>query len=252
MAQQEKKAISAWYTQVLRLTAFYNRESQFDISEWWHTLVGGTPENEIRKLKEKTLSLEGVIGNSKIILSRSPIVVDFRMQLPDATKLEESGVPTIGSFETCLVSFIELSQKLLGSDLFPDITRLAFGAVLSLPMGKDIKKSYEQLLTYLKSVNIDTSNARDFRYRINRRRPSKLGISNLEINRLNTWFIAAYKLIPFVEQVEIPKPDYVCQLELDISTCQDFQGNLPRGKLKDIFQELVDMGSEIVSEGDIA
>jgi hypothetical protein len=252
MAKQEKKPISAWHTQVLRLTAFYHRETQFDISDWWNTLVGGPPENEIRKSKENTLSLEGSVGDSKLILSKSPIVVDFRMQFPYDSKLEKSTLSNVGNFETDLSSFIETSKKLLGANLFPEITRLAFGAVLSLPLGNDIKESYEQLIPYLESVKIDASNTRDLLYRINRRRPSKLDINALEINRLSTWSIVVYKLIPLIEGLELPEPDYACNLDLDISTCQEFQENLPQGKLQDIFQELIDIGKEIVSEGDTA
>jgi hypothetical protein len=42
-----------------------------------------------------------------------------------------------------------------------------------------------------------------------------------------------------------------CCIELDINTSPDYQEDLPKEKLPQIFRELVDLGKEIVKEGDI-
>src|SRR5262249_17916290 len=101
----------------------------------------------------------------------------------------------------------------------------------------------------------------DFLYRINRRVGSSSGIPNLEINRLSTWSAAQYTLaIRARLPGELPAgpgqsitQQYVCALELDINTAQDFPGDiLPPEALPRIFAELVDRGMELAAKGDAA
>jgi hypothetical protein len=44
---------------------------------------------------------------------------------------------------------------------------------------------------------------------------------------------------------------FACRIELDINTVPDFPGELDREILQPIFGDLVDLGQEIVREGDI-
>ena len=132
---------------------------------------------------------------------------------------------------------------------------MAFGSIINLP-SKDKKEGYTQLSAYLKNVKIDPVNSSEFMYQINRRRNSTVGIEGLEINRLNKWSVAAiaYKIVsasPLEGQVKTTELSYACHLEIDINTCQEFQNNLPKEKLSEIFDEIVCMGKEIITKGDI-
>ncbi len=42
-----------------------------------------------------------------------------------------------------------------------------------------------------------------------------------------------------------------CRIEIDVSTAADFPDELPREKLATILRELVNLGKEIASRGDI-
>jgi hypothetical protein len=45
--------------------------------------------------------------------------------------------------------------------------------------------------------------------------------------------------------------NFSCRVEVDINTSQDFQGELPQVLLPKILEELINLGQEIIREGDI-
>ena len=247
--------MSDWQVQVLRCTAFYAPDQQFDISGWWAEMVGDLPETEIKKVKDGLSIEEGPYKEGKLTLARSPIAVDLRFQLGEKLPDEVNGIATIGNFEEKCPEYIDLvKNKLFNVTTFPVVTRLAFGSIINLP-SKDHKTGYTQLSEYIKSIQID-ANSRDFFYQINRRRTSKTGIKGLDINRLSKWSVATYRAITASFGIGTMTATenaarYACRLEIDISTCQEFKDLLPKENLGDIFDELVEMGKEIISQGDI-
>lgn len=249
----EIQPLSNWQVQVLRCTAFYTPDETFDISGWWAEVTGNLPEIETKKLKDGISIEEGPFKDGKLTLTKSPIAVDLRFQLPNNLPNEVNGVPTIGNFEEQYPEFVGLVKKLFDVTTFPLVKRLAFGSIINLP-SKNQQEGYTQLTTYIKNVKIDPVKSRDFMYRINCRRTSKIGINGLEINRLNTWSVPSYQTfvspIP-ISEIKSTKLCYACQLGIDINTCQEFPNNLPKERLGEIFDELIDMGKEIICQGDI-
>jgi len=248
----EIQTLSNWQVFVLRFTAFYSPDETFDSSGWWAEVTGDLPETETKKLKEGIIIEEGPFRDGKLTLVKSEVAIDLRLHLPDKPE-EVDGIPTVGSFEKQYPEFVSLVKKLFDVTTFPLVTRLAFGSIINLPT-KDQQEGYKQLSAYIKNVKIDPVKSRDFIYRINRRRASTTGIDNLEINRLNSWSVASFSTailsIPTSAKTRTANC-YACRLEIDISTCQEFQNHLPKGKLSEIFDELVDMGKEIITQGDI-
>ena len=94
-------------------------------------------------------------------------------------------------------------------------------------------------------------------YRINHPRDSSSGITDLRVNRLTKWSVALRRGVGFsvgptgVSGVSPGQAFFACRLDLDINTAVDFQSQLSREQLPQIFQELVDLGNEIAGEGDI-
>lgn len=248
----EIQPLSNWQVFVLRFTAFYSPDETFDSSGWWAEVTGDLPETETKKLKEGIIIEEGPFRDGKLTLVKSEAALDLRLQLPDKPN-EVDGIATVGSFEEQYTGFVSLVKKLFDITTFPSVTRLAFGSVINLPI-KDRVEGYKQLSAYIKNIKIDPVKSRDFIYRINRRRASTTGIDSLEINRLNRWSVASFRTIvlsiPTSEKTRT-KDCCACRLEIDINTCQEFQNHLPKGKLSEIFDELVDMGKEIITQGDI-
>lgn len=98
-------------------------------------------------------------------------------------------------------------------------------------------------------------NIRDFGYQINRRRPTKTGIPGLDINRLSKWSVVQaqprwFNLQPGEGSIEVPEYD-ACRLELDMNTAAELKGDLTREQLTALFQELAELGKEIVEKGDV-
>jgi hypothetical protein len=168
------------------------------------------------------------------------------------SKIEEGEV-TIGSFQDCLDSFLELMTRWF--KISPSLRRLAFGVILALPVD-DRKSGYELIANYLPNVKLDPVGSSDFLYQINRLRNSEL-VSDLEINRLSKWSVvkqglARVDLLPEARVSLFPSSDtFSCRLELDINTSADYKSDLPADKLTSVFLELVDLAKEIAVRGDI-
>jgi hypothetical protein len=101
----------------------------------------------------------------------------------------------------------------------------------------------------------------DFLYRVNRRRDSAV-LPDLSINRLATWSVGQFVLEvqervlgEVREDVEAPvarTETYACILELDINTVPAPEIRvLPGQELPRLFGELVDLGIEIATHGDV-
>ena len=164
-------------------------------------------------------------------------------------------LPIIGPYETLAERF---RQVMLGwLSLCPQISRLAYGAVLLMPAGEP-SQACQILEPLLPGIKIDWDNSYDFLYRINRRRRSSSGVEGLEINRVATWSLATISgmRVDFVSGQPAPSiiqlPDSgICRLELDINTAPEFQRVLEKSVRSNLFAELVDFGNEIAREGDI-
>jgi hypothetical protein len=68
------------------------------------------------------------------------------------------------------------------------------------------------------------------------------------INRLSKWRAINFKLM--VQEVEAVE-SFVCALEFDINNVPIEQTTIKKESLTDVFCELIDLGIEIASEGDI-
>jgi hypothetical protein len=141
-------------------------------------------------------------------------------------------------------------------ELSPSLDRLAFGAAALIPVQSRLE-GYLLLAAYLPAVKLDAEGSSDFMYRINRPRMSKLNIENLRINRLSTWAVIKmqyqqFRLASHAQQVKTIQGEtlFADRVELDINTSPEFGGQLPKQRYPEIFNELQDLGSEILQEGD--
>jgi hypothetical protein len=193
----------------------------------------------------------------KLCQKRNPRGTEWFLEpVPDPDKPEAS----LWLGMTVLPPFKELMRRWLVD--CPPLQRLAFGAVLYLPV-EDKMKGYSQLSAYL-GLELDPENSGDFLYQINRRRRSGCGVPNLEINRLSKWTWLQLGLrASDGEQPWLEIRPSVCLLELDINTALDFReplsgksyvpfrGPLPRESYVPLFDELVSFAEEIAVKGDV-
>jgi hypothetical protein len=118
-------------------------------------------------------------------------------------------------------------------------------------------ESYQKLSEFLPRIWIDPVGSTDFGYQVNRPRKS-LTIDGQRIQRLSKWSASLSGLIqlqvaPLVSQQSaiLQEGQNACRIEIDISTDPLIAEPLPAAKLAPILDELIQLGLEITSQGDI-
>ena len=210
------------------------------------------PNSELRQRTGEHIS-QGTYANGKLILTIHPLRVEWRYIPSEDTSVLQGEIPVLGPFLEQADMFHKLSNQWFQSKNCPPLVRLAFGAEMVLPVDNHVE-GYHLLSSYL-PFEVDGVNSSDFRYQINRRRDSKMGIPDLKINRLSKWSILRVQAqigSPAAPTAVRQLPDlYACNLELDINTTPDFDGELQPDDCSRIFNELIELGKEIAQEGDI-
>ncbi len=250
----KRPPLSAWQSELFRFTAFPVPNADFDAHGWWSDVVGELPETESSHPKVKTIIEEGPYLKGKLQLSTQPGRIDWLHGMDIELLAERGEVPTLGSFPETLSDFQELVVQWLNKVTCPNAVRIAFGATLLNPVDSH-EDGYHILSTYLPYVELDAENSFDFLYQINRRRDSKIGIQDLRINRLSKWSVALLTYEPITISPSAVSRfgairQYACRLELDINTSPSFEGEFTLEDIRNVFDELVKLGTETAEEGD--
>lgn len=245
--------VAEWQAQYLRLIAFPLDPQVSVAQEWWRQLTGSEPESSTRKGR---LELHDVGRFEETTLS---LDVDFaRLQWTVAPRIDVENFPetppTLGSFVDRGPWFREVIDRWLPN--CPTINRVAFASTLLQPV-ETKEAAYQRLNAYLRSVAIN-SGWSDLQFRVNRRTQSRVGVENLEVNRLCTWAcvrvsmdLRAQVIAPEVlDERRLHHSDsFFCSLELDINTALP-RDQLPSDRLSDVFAELMEFGRSIAERGD--
>jgi hypothetical protein len=250
-----------WQAESLRLSIFLSPSIEFKGADSWKSTIGSEPESRtVRPARGELVEAGSYLGNT-LTLSVQPGRVDWLLT-PSQTQLEdaEATLKTVGQFPDIVNTFGQVMSKWLED--CPPAIRLAYGAVL-FERVENKEAGYGRLPRYLTAIEIDVS-SEDFFYQINRPRMLKGTKDAIKINRLSKWSVATIQPVRMAfsivgQSVSAPAvmytpPDsiaYACRLELDISTPAQLANELPRNDISVIFAELISLGSEIASRGDI-
>ena len=249
-SQNKPRKETDWQAESVRATAFPSPGSlSIDSSNWWETIVGEPPENRVAQPKVGVLQEQGHFSNGMLTLISQPARIDWLFTQPNPDEVN-------WSLEDCTEVFQPMISRWLVAA--PSLQRLAFGAVLRLPVS-DRKEGYEALSRFLHNVKLDPAGSTEFLFQINRPRQSKI-VEGLSINRLSKWSVALLQQVTYSVQPPQTAPFQImsqeenafCRVELDINTMPDVDGELATEVLPQIFDELVLLGKEIASAGDIA
>jgi hypothetical protein len=238
-----------WLAVVLRVTAFPRAPEDMGKDLGWEALVGEAPESVEEQPRVKATISKGQFLNGELIHTR---YVD-RVELVYSARLDESvvasgGFLVIGPAELALSDCQPLMINWL--DGLPGIQRLAFGAVLRMPVSSH-NEAYQRLNGLLSSVNVPSGSS-DFLYQINRPRASDVK-HDLLINRLMKWSaIRATSIVTGAKAGVVTNEKFGCQLELDVNTHQEFQGEFTKSEIHGLFEELVKFAFEIQEKGESA
>lgn len=245
--------LGGWHAESLRLTAFPSTSDSISTDGWWMTLLDEEPETRINRPKIMERVEEGTFHGANLTLRIRPFRIDWILK----ANLSDTEVPlgflTIGEFEEACTKFCQIMKHWF--PLSPNLDRLAFGITVLLPVANR-NAGYNQLGAYLRGVQLDPEGMSDFMYRVNRRRKSELGIKGLEINRLSTWAVARSEFHALTIGPErtfnVPQgePTFACRILLDINSVSEFKGNWNSEQSEKIFGELVELGLEIIRDGD--
>ena len=250
-----KCRLSDWQAENLRLSAFVVNAIDPTKGNFWESLIG-TPPNEIRRRPQQQLVMEeGPFLSGRLCVEVTNNRIDWRL-LPDLNNPPRD-LPMVGSYDVLESGFRELMQRWLGD--CPPVHRLAYGGVLLLP-AESLPDALRRLDELLPTVRVEPEVTQDFMYRINKRRDSRSGIEGLKINRLSTW--TAVQVIETrihvsegdqgtLNVTQLPNSRGLCRLEIDINTIPEFNQEFYKDMVLDIFNELVDIGNETATEGDV-
>ena len=243
-----------WQTESLRLSAFLVESIDPTNMNLWKSLVGHTPEQVHSMPQQQLVKEEGPLLSGWLSVEARNDRIDWR--LSQNPKLPPKELPVVGPYDLLQEEFQKLMQRWLTNCL--PTHRLGYGAVLLFP-AENLLNAYEVLNDLLPTIEIDSKNTHDFHYRINRRRSSHSSGAGMEINRLSTWSAANVSTIGVdisPNKQGIPRiiksiNHSVCRLELDINTAAEFNAQIDKSIVTELFSELVYLGNEIASEGDI-
>ena len=237
-------SIEKWHAQSLRATAFPSLEKIEDQQGTWEVVVGDSPNQVTTQPKINALQEQGEFGNGYLTYKVIPGRIEWLYQpfLSDKTVIDS--FPELGLFTESLKEFKTIIIKWL--EQCSNIKRIAFGAATFLPV-ESHEAAYRQLDEYLESVQVDPETS-EFLYRINRKRKSKSFENEVMINRLATWKAIKYNLK--INEIDT-ETSFACLLELDINNIPEEKLEFEKGSLVNLFNELVDLGIEIVNKGDV-
>lgn len=257
MTHQDDTAKGAvrWQVESLRATTFHVRGAYDpESTNWWEAVIGDKPEQVVTRPREGLVQHSGAFEGRQLMLIGRPDRVDWILHgIVSFPGEAMQGLPILGPLSDSLESFRKVTEKWL--IVSPEVTRLAFGAVL-VRSAADLALAYQELSRFLPSVNLDDIDTPDFLYQINRRRTSKAPIET-RINRISKWSVMQGGTISIGigpdtgPMLASGSPHLACRLELDINTSAESANPIPRDQTQELFMELVELGSEIAEKGDI-
>lgn len=242
-----------WVAEQLRLSIFPPATDSTRSPDWWQEMVGAEPEEISMSPKKGTGVVAGSYESGKLLLRLEPDRVDWLMLPPDQESDSGLDFHNIGQAPESIRVFSELAQRWFSLPNVPAVTRIAFGGVLLHPE-EDKRSSYERLGSYLPfNLNPDVS---DFVLQINLPKvPSRLEMDGLALNRLSKWTSVFQKDLSLsigqdIDLLHSRGPQIsAIRLEFDTNTVPTFRGEIPRERLFELFQELVEQTISIATDG---
>lgn len=236
-----------WGVQALRLTLFKTpaAEAEGSAGRSWEALIGQPPETRVSQPAKGEEQEGGAYADAKLVTVRRKGRIDWAI---GAAADALAGPPVIGRLPAVLETFQALMIRWLEDA--PPAQRLALGTKLS-QHSPSLEGALEGLLAYLPLGRFDIAGGSDFLYQINRRRVSQV-VDGLGINRFCKWSVASWRSIE-LDNVGGPirtRDQFTFEVELDVNTLGEFDGELPRANMERLFRELAALTVEIAAQGD--
>jgi hypothetical protein len=239
-----------WNAEALRLSVFLAPGIAADPSNWWGDVTHAEPENSEIKPRQGVRVDSGDFGDGLLIMQFQLNRVDWIFgNRPNAL-----GDPMRRNLGQRLPVFLEAIVPWLAH--CPRVNRLAFGASLIFETHSR-EDAYHFLSNYL-NFDLEPESSSDFGYQINRGRSSRT-LPDLWINRLTKW--SAIRQVTLVGNLIVGENptnlslsstpnSHGAKLELDINTSGERTEEFLEGSIQPLYSELVQLGVEIIRDGD--
>jgi hypothetical protein len=225
------------------MTAFVHAPLKPDVDEWWDR-VGLLPETSHEDRRAGTKHQSAQYEGGLLTLIVMPGRIEWGFAVPEVDFAHDE----LGMLGQHLEPFRQIVRSWLKD--CPALSRLAFGGILRFPVDSR-EKGYGLISNYL-NFDLDPRSF-DFTYQINRPRQSFSVATGLKINRLVRWSIARTMRVSLTEDRVTHEPqNSFFRLELDMNTEAERVEPIPAQLLLQLYDELIDLGKEIVREGDVA
>lgn len=247
--------VARWESRVLRLTTFHQGGTVNVVEGLWQRITGQPYASSSRKPNGDRIEV-GRIGSLRLILqaqTQSPVDGRIDWVLSDDLS-SENAEPAIVALPLRLDAFEILMDRWLLSNEVPDTIRIAFGAVSMLRVANEAE-GYVTISNYL-NFDVDPGSTSDFTFTLNHKRRSVVS-PEWEINRVMKWSVGNEVLLTIAvpagqtAQTSQTPMAHCCFLELDINTVPRAGQIIPRDRFIPLLSEMVQLGLEIVREGDI-
>jgi hypothetical protein len=244
--------IDIWSVQTFRLTGFLSHNLPSIELKLWRELTGQDPETIRTEPRKGSYIEQGNWADGVLEVDVKYNRIDVRLIADQTLNRPTDDFPVIGKFSQAIANFRDVLSKVFSTSNFSSVQRLAFGTTLLIPV-----VSREAGYLYLKEclkpkVLIDEKKSSDFLYRINRPRMS--GKIGCKVNRLCTWSVILRVLSVFGMGGTGAKPlseskNCAILLEMDVNTDETYSSVF--SKPSEVFDELIDMATEIAANGDV-
>ncbi len=246
----------SWQVENLRTSLYSVAPIDVASAKWWRPITGEPSESTVLKEREGLMQEQGPWRGARLVVATRVNRVDWVAcgPRPDEERTAPS-LPGIGSFGDMLSPFSKLVKTWLSMPGCPEPRRLAFGAVLLLPVESN-EEGLRQLQPYLPKVEIDAEGSEDFIFQVNRPRVLQMADETLRINRIGKWSVVGLRVVGFsVEGSELfsmgdDRRQYALRLEIDINTSGDRTEPL-LGDLGGLYERLIETGVELIKQGDV-
>jgi hypothetical protein len=240
-----------WFCEHIRVTFFTHSFALDEASTWWERATGEPPPKSSMDRRAGRRTDEGPFDGRNLSLSIQPSRVDWILGVDAAQLLEQATFPSIGPLPESLALMQRAVAKWL-SDTVPPVFRMAVATAVMLPVA-DRAEGYRNLQPFLPDLRLDPEHSKEITYQINRPRNSAV-ISELEVNRLCRWLIAAFMVQTLIVGQTAVSPatqTLACRIEPDVNTDGTRSEPLPHDKLLQLYNELVSLSQELIDKGDI-
>ena len=245
--------LPGWETEAIRLSVFPVRETTAVETLHWEQTVGVPPETVNRQYQQPQMPRiveEGPWNNCRLQADSQRGQIHWRAF--SATPNPDSP-GSIGSLSGVARPF-QAAMSQWSPRTVPPSTGSHSGANLMIP-ADSVQEVCAYLDGMLPTVSVADAGARDFMYRINRRRQSRHH-QGLEVNRLAAWSAVQgmgfeIVIVGGVPSARVSEGRNFCRLELDINTVPIPADAIPQEVLPNVLAELIDAAIEISTEGDI-